>query len=187
MPYFHSSGWPRRFAVDGVGRAQPRIAIEQPAAEPLEADGVVDGQAEVPQLDLAVGADQRQRPRDGAPVVVLLGQAMGFLFGVGEAGDEGDPRGPAGRQPHELTQRHDRVEDRRRSCSTAGRRSPARSDWPSVRPRPTKRARLVSYCVAGPTRPRPLSMCKQVGPSAARCAAGGRRSARHARAAPRSR
>ena len=71
MPYFQSSGWPWRFAWDGVGGAQPRIGIQQASGETLEEDGVIHGQAEVAQLDLTVRAGQRQCPGDGAPVVVL--------------------------------------------------------------------------------------------------------------------
>ena len=97
---------------DGVAGAQPGIGVEQAAAEALEQDRVVDGEAEVPQLDLAVRAGERQRPGDGAPVVVLLHEAVGLFFGLGKAGDEGDAGRAAGRQPHELTQRDDRVEHR---------------------------------------------------------------------------
>ena len=145
---------------DRVGGAQPRIAVQQPAAEPLEPDGVVDRQAEVAQLDLAVGAGQRQRPRDRAAVVILLGQPMRLRLGVGEAGHEGEPRGAAGRQPQELAQATigsstgPVVFDSGSSVASA-------TGLASVRPRPTKRARSVSYCVGGPTRPRPLNMCSR--------------------------
>ena len=63
-------GWPRI----GLGVAQPRIAVEQPARQPLEAHRLLDGQAEMAQLDLAVRARQRERARDGAAIVILLDQ-----------------------------------------------------------------------------------------------------------------
>ena len=75
MPYFHSSGWPRRFACTASAARSRGIAVQQPAAEALEPDRVLDGQAEVAQLDLAVRAGQRQRAGDRAPIVVLLDQA----------------------------------------------------------------------------------------------------------------
>ncbi len=68
IPYFHSSGCPRRFFDDRVRRAQARIAEEQPAREPLEPHRVFDGEPEVAQLDLRVRAgerDARARRRGG--------------------------------------------------------------------------------------------------------------------------
>ena len=58
-----------RFFCTASGRSQARIAEEQTTREPLEAQRVLDGQAEVPQLDLRVRAGQRDRASDGAPVV----------------------------------------------------------------------------------------------------------------------
>ena len=71
MPYFQSSRWPQLVALDRLDVAQARVAGHQPAAEPLEVDRVFDGQAEVPQLDLAVRARERERAGDGAAVVIL--------------------------------------------------------------------------------------------------------------------
>jgi hypothetical protein len=48
------------------GRSKARIAVEQSAREPLEVDRILDRQAEMPQLDLRVGARQRHRVRDSA-------------------------------------------------------------------------------------------------------------------------
>src|SRR6185503_15962973 len=48
-------------AVDGLGGAETRIAIQHPAAQTLEPNRVVDAQPEMPHLDLTVRAGQRQR------------------------------------------------------------------------------------------------------------------------------
>ena len=69
MPYFHSADWPSLLLLD---RLRPSAAADRrraSAAETLEAHRIVDGQAEMAQLDLAVRARQRQRPRDGPAVV----------------------------------------------------------------------------------------------------------------------
>ncbi len=84
MPYFHSSGWPRRFSQHRFRRSQARIAEEQPAREPLEAQRVLDGEPEVAQLDLRVRAGQGDRARDRAAVEVLLDQAPGAGLAVGK-------------------------------------------------------------------------------------------------------
>ena len=84
MPYFHSSDWPRRFSRTASRRSQPRVAKEQPAREPLEPHRVLDGEAEVPQLDLRVRAGQGDRARDRAAVVVLLDEAPGAGLAVGK-------------------------------------------------------------------------------------------------------
>ena len=102
----------------------------------------------MPQLDLAVGAGERQRPGDRAPVVVLLDQAAGVFFGFRKAGDEGDAGRAAGRQPHELTQRDDRIEHRPGRVRQRVRRSPARSDRVERAAAPTKRAREDSRWIA---------------------------------------
>ena len=70
--------------------AQPRVSREQAAPEALKRDRVLDGQAEMPQLDLAVRAGQRQRARDRATIVVLLDQLPRGVFALGDAGREGE-------------------------------------------------------------------------------------------------
>ena len=69
--------------LHGILRSQARIAEEQTAREPLEAQRVLDGEAEVPQLDLRVGAGQRDRASDCAPVVVLFDEPSGAGLAVG--------------------------------------------------------------------------------------------------------
>jgi hypothetical protein len=74
-PYFHRSRWPRRVALDRLDRPQPRITGHQASADPLEAHRVFHAvEVQVPQLDLAVGIREGDRPRDGPPIVVLLDQ-----------------------------------------------------------------------------------------------------------------
>ena len=71
--------------LDRLDVAQPRISRDQPAAEPLELQGVFDRQPEVPELDLAVRAGERQRACHGAAVVVLRDQAERVLLAFGVA------------------------------------------------------------------------------------------------------
>ncbi len=83
--------------LDGVPVAQPRVAREQAAPEALKRDRVLDGQVEVPQLDLAVRARQRQRACHRAAIVVLLDQVQRGFFALGIRGREREPRGRPGR------------------------------------------------------------------------------------------
>ena len=172
--------------LHGVARAQAGIGVEQPASQALEQDRVVDRESEVPQLDLAVRAGERQRPGDRAPVVVLLHQAVGVFFGLRKAGDESDAGRAAGRQPHELTQRDDRIEHRTgrvRERVRGGQRD--RILERAAAPDEARAIRLELRRRADA--PAAAEQVEEVGPGAARRAAGARRSAHRARGAPRSR
>jgi hypothetical protein len=112
--------------------AQPGVAGDQAPAEALEGDGVVDRQAHVPQLDLAVGAGECDRTSHGAPVVVLLDQLEGAFLGVGESGREGHTSGGTRRQANWMPQADDRIEHgaggvRQRSRACHGERTIHRS------------------------------------------------------------
>ena len=97
--------------LHGLLRSQARIAKEQPAGESLEAQRVLDGEAEVPQLDLRVGAGQGDRASDCAPVVVLFDEMSGACLAVGECGGERHACGAAGRKANRLAEADDRIED----------------------------------------------------------------------------
>jgi hypothetical protein len=74
MPYFHRSRWPRVLrSIASTDRSRASPESSRPA-EPLEAHRVLQVEVQVPQLDLAVGIGERDRPRHGAAVVVLLDQ-----------------------------------------------------------------------------------------------------------------
>ena len=103
---------PALIAFDRLEIAQARVARHQAAAKPLELDGVFGRQHEMPQLDLAVGARQRQRAGDGAAVVILRDQPVRVLFGLGVPGRECNPAGGARRETHRVAKADDRIEDR---------------------------------------------------------------------------
>ena len=107
-----STDLPAAILRDGVRVAQSGISVQQPPAEALEPHRVLDGQPQMPQLDLAVRARQRQRARNRAPVVVFLDQALRGLFALRIGRREGEPRRRARRQPDRLPEADDRIEDR---------------------------------------------------------------------------
>ena len=100
--------------LDGVPMTQPRVSGEHAAAETLKGNRVFDRQVEMPQLDLAVRAGQRERARDRAAIVVLLDQVQRRFLALGVRGREREPRRRARRETHGLAETDDRIEDR--SC-----------------------------------------------------------------------
>ena len=132
---------------------------------------LVDGQPEMPQLDLAVRAGQRQRARDRAAVVILLDQLPRRLFAVGESGREREARGAAGRNAHRLPQADDRIEHRRRWCSTAAR-VPYSACGRSTRAAAADEARAVGFVLGGAAQPAAAAEhVNQVQRGRCRCAA----------------
>ena len=138
-----------------------------------------DGQSEMPQLDLAVRAGERERPRDGAAIVILVDQPRAPPSLSAIPGREREPRRATGREPHRLTQADDRIEHRPGRV----RQRPSASSRPADRASglgPRSGARSVSYSVAPPGR-RGRSARGPVPPFAAGRAAAWRRSAHHVR------
>ena len=110
MPYFQSADWPSLLRWTASAERSLGIAVEHAAGQTLEAKRIVDGQAEMPQLDLAVRACQRQRPRDRAAVGILLDNPHRAGLGVGIAGGKRQAAGGTRRQPNRLTEADDRIE-----------------------------------------------------------------------------
>ena len=139
---------PALIAFDRLEIAQPRVARHQAAAEALELAGVFDRQAEMPQLDLAVRAGQRDGAGDGAAVVILLDQ---------RCASSSVSAYPVVNVSRAVAPGASRIAWRRLTIGSStgpvvfdsgvpGSRASGRS---SVPPRPMNRARSVSNCVAG--------------------------------------
>ena len=89
---------------------QTRVARYQAPSQPLKRHRLIDGEAEVSQLDLAVRARECEGPRDSTAVVILLDQQQRRFFCFRVPGGERHACRRAWRQPERETKADDRIE-----------------------------------------------------------------------------